>query len=99
MSHGLSPHNEQYLEQVVSAGRFPSVEAAIDAAVEALRERDQGVEYVPDEHAALVDEAFEASAAGNSRPMTSEDWASLHRLVDEIAARKAKGGHALSTTN
>ncbi|MBS0207596.1 MAG: hypothetical protein JSS27_01455 [Planctomycetes bacterium] len=86
MSNGLSPQNEQYLAQAVASGLYPSVEAAIDAAVQALREKNPAPEFVPDEHADLVDEALAESAAGKSRVMTSEDWARLRQLAREVAA-------------
>jgi hypothetical protein len=39
MSRELSPQSEQYLANAVASGLFPSTEAALEAAVEALREK------------------------------------------------------------
>jgi Arc/MetJ-type ribon-helix-helix transcriptional regulator len=89
MSNDLSPQSEQYLQQIVASGLYPSKEAAIDAAVEALREKIR--EYVSDEHAALVDEAMAESAAGKSRPMTSAGWSRLRELAHDVASRSQQG--------
>ncbi len=92
MANELSSQSEQYLAQVVASGMFPSKEAALDAAVVALREKNEPIPLVPAEHMALVEEALESSAAGHSRPMTDEDWSKLHDLVDQVA-REKKGDH------
>jgi hypothetical protein len=51
MARELSPRTEQYLDSIVSAGLFPSkeaaLEAALEAAVETLRERFQLVPAIP----------------------------------------------------
>jgi hypothetical protein len=39
MDKALSPQSEQYLASVVAGGLFPSKEAALEAAVAALREK------------------------------------------------------------
>ena len=85
MSNSFSPQTERYLEQVVASGLYPSIEAAIDAAVQALREKNRGLEFVPEEHAAQVDEALAESATGKSRPMNQADWARLRQLAHDAA--------------
>lgn len=85
MNVQLSPQSEQYLASVVAGGIYPSKEAALEAAVAALRERDQAVPMVPPEHMALVEEAIESSNAGNSREMTDEYWNDLRRRILESA--------------
>jgi hypothetical protein len=85
---GLSSQSEQYLAQVVASGMFPSKEAALDAAVVALREKNEQIPLVPAEHMALVEEALESSAAGHSRPMTDEDWAALRDVARRAGAER-----------
>ena len=87
MNLELSPQSEQYLASVVAGGIYPSKEAALEAAVAALRERDQQIPMVPAEHMALVEAAIESSMAGKSSPMTSADWESLRQLARETAAK------------
>ncbi len=41
MASGISPENQQYLEQAVANGTYPSEALALDKAVELLRKRDQ----------------------------------------------------------
>ena len=50
MSRELSPQVEQYLASVVAGGLFPSEEAALEAAIAALREKIESIPFVPDEH-------------------------------------------------
>lgn len=88
----FSPQTEQFLAHAVSSGMFPSKEAAIDAAVEALREKTEPIPMVPDEHMASVEEALESYNAGEFSPMTETDWAELRQRVHDIAARAAGSG-------
>jgi putative addiction module CopG family antidote len=46
MSIDLSPHNEQFIEQVVARGAFHNRSAALDQAVELLRRRQELVDHV-----------------------------------------------------
>ncbi len=41
MSTDISPQNEQYIQQEVARGAFPSRGKALDEAVELLKQRDQ----------------------------------------------------------
>lgn len=41
MSLTFSPDNQQFIEQALSAGTFPSKEALLDEAVAQLREREE----------------------------------------------------------
>jgi hypothetical protein len=91
MEHGLSPQNEQYLRQVVAGGIYPSKEAALDAAVAALRERNDEIPFIPDEHMEAVEEGLAEADAGLCRPMTEDDWARLHQLARDVAAGKSQG--------
>lgn len=83
MASELSPQSESYLARVLAGGLYPSKEAAIDAAVAALREKNSDIPLIPDEHDAAVEQAIASSEAGLSRPMTSEDWAALRRIADD----------------
>lgn len=87
MSIQLSPQAEQYLDSVVADGFFPSREAALEAAVDALREKLEPIPFVPDEHMERVEQAIASSNAGRSREMTPEDWESLRQLARDVAAR------------
>ncbi len=94
MSNGLSPQSEQYLAQVVASGMFPSKEAAIDAAVVALREKNENevVPMIPEEHMALVEEALASLEAGEGRLITEEDWERWHALARKVAAESSREG-------
>lgn len=92
MDSRLSPQTEQFLANAVASGMFPSKEAAIDAAVESLRQRTETIPMVPDEHMEEVEQAIEESRAGLSTPMTAEDWAELRQRVHDVAARNAHRG-------
>jgi Arc/MetJ-type ribon-helix-helix transcriptional regulator len=46
MSLGLSPHNEQFIEQVVARGDFHDRGQALDQAVELLRRRQELLDHI-----------------------------------------------------
>ncbi len=50
MAIELSAETEQYLENVVAGGLFPTKEAALEAAVQALRTATEPIPMVPPEH-------------------------------------------------
>lgn len=87
MNHELSPQSEQYLDKVVSGGLFPSKEAALEAAVAALREKTEEIPFVPDEHMEAVERGLEEANAGKLTPVTPEFWNGLRQMVREIAAK------------
>lgn len=89
MANELSPQTEQYLASMVAGGLFPSKEAALEAAVAALREKSDQLQFVPDEHMERVEQAIVSSLAGRSTPMTAADWASLRRLAQDAASGNA----------
>jgi hypothetical protein len=93
MSSGLSPQSEQYLAQVVASGMFPSKEAALEAAVVALREKNEEVPMIPGEHMALVEEALASLEAGEGRPITEDGWQRWHELARKVAAENR--GHLI----
>lgn len=89
MSFDLSPQNSQYLAKVVADGLFPSVDAAIDAAVDALRRQNERLPMVPDEHMDAVEEALADLEAG-----IEEDWnvdEEKRRYRERLANRQAQG--------
>ena len=90
MQHELSPRSEQYLDEVVSGGLFPSKEAALEAAIEALREKNAEIPFVSDEDMEAVEQAIESSRAGRSSPMTRADWDELRRVARDAAARNSQ---------
>lgn len=91
MEKHFSPQAEQYLANAVASGMFPSKEAAIEAAVEALREKSEIIPMVPEEHMASVEAGIAESRAGLGTPMTAEDWAELRQYAHDVAARRARG--------
>jgi hypothetical protein len=82
----LSPQIEQYLASVVAGGLFPSEEAALEAAIAALREKTGTMPFVPDEHMERVEQAIASASAGGTRPMTPEYWENLRQIVRDAAA-------------
>jgi hypothetical protein len=83
----LSPQTEQYLASVVAGGLFASKEAALEAAVDALREKTEPIPFVPDEHMERVEQAIESANAGRSREMTPEFRESILQRIRDAAAR------------
>ena len=92
MAYELSPQTEQYLTSIVAGGMYPSKEAALEAAVAALRERREPSRTVPDEHMELVEEAVASAEDGRLRELTADDWSQLRQLARDVAARGASGG-------
>lgn len=91
MSFGLSPQNERYLDERVALGHFPSKAAALDAAVDALRSNIDEAPPIPVEHLSAVEQALTSSAAGRSKPMTTDDWERLRKLAREAGADRNIG--------
>jgi hypothetical protein len=89
----LSPQAEQYLSKLVEGGFYPSTEAAIDAAVDALREKHAEIPLVPDEHMDAVEHAIVAGNSGQSTPMTQDDWTKLRFRAHEVSANKSSHPH------
>jgi transposase len=86
MIRELSPQIEQYLASVVAGGLFPSEEAALEAAIAALREKTEPIPFVPDEHMERLDQAIDSANAGRCREMSDADWESLHQLARDNAS-------------
>jgi hypothetical protein len=84
----LSPRIEEYLASVVAGGLFPTQEAALEAAIDALREKTEPIPFVPDEHAEHVDRAIESANAGRSRALTDADWENLRQIARDAASGK-----------
>ena len=86
MATQLSPQIEQYLASIVAGGLFPTEEAALEAAIAALREKTEPIGYVPDEHMARVEQAIESGNAGRSRALADADWEHLKQLARDAAS-------------
>jgi hypothetical protein len=86
MSNGFSPQNEQYLSDIVAGGYFPSRQAALDAAIDALREKRDGIAYISDEEMALVQEGLDDLEQNGAVEMTEADWESLRQHARDVAA-------------
>jgi hypothetical protein len=76
----LSSQAEQYRSSVVADGLFSSQKAALEAAVEALRERTEPLPFVPDEHMARVEQAIESADFGRCRELPDADWENLRQI-------------------
>jgi hypothetical protein len=87
MQHELSPQSEQYLDKIVSGGLYASKEAALEAAVEALREKTEPIPFVPDGHMAGIEHGIESANAGRLKRVAPEFWEGLRRMVRDIAAK------------
>jgi hypothetical protein len=86
MARELSPQTEQYLASIVAGGLFPSKEAALEAAVEALRAKAEQIPFVPAEHMELVEQGMASALAGRARELTDADWESLRQRALAFAA-------------
>lgn len=87
MASDLSPQNEQYLQQVLAGGLFPTREAALDAAVSALREKQEESQPIPSEHRRLVEKALDELDAGLGEAWDVNEEKRLFR--ERLAERKA----------
>jgi vacuolar-type H+-ATPase subunit E/Vma4 len=93
MSIELSPQVEQYLASVVAGGLFPSEEAALEAAIAALREKIEPIASVPNEHLELIEQGLASLRAGRCRVFTEADWDNLRRLARDTASSSHPGRH------
>lgn len=92
MAQPLSPQAEQFLASIVAGGLYPSKEAALEAAVAALREKSESLLPVPDGHVELVEEAIIAADKGELRSLDKADWLRLRQFAHEVAARSSSDG-------
>jgi hypothetical protein len=86
-----SPDSEQYLASVVAGGLFPSEQAALEAAVAALREKTEAIPLVPDEHMDRLERAIESANAGRCRELSDADWEKLRQRARYAAASNRPG--------
>jgi len=93
MGTELSPEIEQYLASVVAGGLFPSQEAALEAAIAALREKTESVPLAPDEHMELVEQGIASARAGRKRELNDADWENLRQIARDAAAGKPPTSH------
>ncbi len=82
----LSPQSEQFLEHAVAAGWFPSKEAALDAAVQALRDASAELPLIAEEHLDAVEAGLNEADAGKSLPWTSQDRETIRNLAKQRRA-------------
>ena len=92
MAYELSPQTEQYLDSIVAGGQYSSKEAALEAAVAALREKNGPLPAVPDDHMELVEEAVASAQHGKLREFTASDWSRFRQRAHDVAARDISGG-------
>src|SRR5487761_1444079 len=81
MLYDLSPQTEQYLASMVAGGLYPSKEAAIEAAVAALREKSEAIPVVREDHLEFVEQGIASADAGRLRPFAADDWLRLRQLA------------------
>lgn len=90
MQYQLSPQAEQFLASIVAAGQFASKDAALEAAVAALREKSE-VSAVPEEHVEFVEAAIVSVQEGRVREFTPGDWLRLRQFASDVAAQGNSG--------
>ncbi len=89
MNKEFSPQVEQFLSSVVAGGLFPSQEAALEAAIDALREKIEPIPLAPDEHMEGLERAIESANAVNTKRLTPEYWENLRQIVrDEVGENR-----------
>lgn len=84
MNYELSPQTEQYLTSIVAGGLYPSKQAALEAAIAALREKDRPLPMVPDDHLDAVEKAIATADAGEVRELTPADWSRLRDSANKV---------------
>jgi Arc/MetJ-type ribon-helix-helix transcriptional regulator len=82
----LSERTRERVERLVVAGEYPSVEAAIDAAVELL---DLEVDFTDEQLAEFVTPAYEDIQAGRVRP-AEEVIARARAMIESKSGRRPK---------
>lgn len=82
MSLELSPESLEYVQQQVALGNYPSEQAALDAAVDALRKRECKIE----ELRAMLQPAIDEMDRGEGTPFDAEEIKRLGR--ERLAARR-----------
>jgi hypothetical protein len=92
MKTEFSTQNEQFLANIVAVELFPSKEAALDGAIEALRETTQQAAAIPDEHIELIEQGIASLQAGRCRAFTDADWENLRQLARNTPPGSQSGG-------
>jgi hypothetical protein len=83
MASELSPENEQFLAQAIAVGLYPSKEAALDAAVGALREKAGDIPLVRADHMQAVEQGLASANAGRVKDWTAADVERIKRIGRE----------------
>lgn len=88
MASELSPQTEQFIQQAVASGLYPSREAMIDKAIEILHKAEARQALIHD-----VNQGIAEFAAGLGAEMTREDWDEIELAGIELARQdRAKAG-------
>lgn len=83
MNVSLAPELEQFLNEQVRSGRYPSTEAAVSKAVELLKEMDEA-------ESRLETLLQEAEDSGPATEMTAHDWADIEKEgLKRLRSRKS----------
>lgn len=90
MSSELSPGTEAFIAGALAGGTFPTREALLESAVEALRRQwsPDAVGQIPTEHLALVEQALADLDAGRGEPWSLDE--ELSSLSERIAERNRR---------
>jgi Arc/MetJ-type ribon-helix-helix transcriptional regulator len=86
MASDLSPQTERYLDQLVAGGVFPSKQAALEAAVQALRAKNETLPLIPAEHLELIEQGMASARAGRTRALGDADWQRLRQFAQDAAS-------------
>jgi hypothetical protein len=85
MAAELSSRIEQHLASMVAGGLFPSQDAALEAAIDALCDKFEPIVDAPAEHMERLEQAIESANAGNTKPFTPEYWNNLRQKIRDAA--------------
>lgn len=91
MTYELSPQTEQYLANIVAGGLYSTKQAALEAAVAALREKNQPLAPVPEAHLDAVEEVLASTQTGQLREFTDAGWSRLRNHAHHVAGRIEPG--------
>jgi Arc/MetJ-type ribon-helix-helix transcriptional regulator len=89
MEIAISSDDQRLIEEHVSLGHYSSPEAAVAAALQLLRQRDN---QLSEEEYKMVKEGLDAIERGEYRVLeTPEDYEALHREICEGSKKRRSG--------
>lgn len=88
MASELSPQSEGFIRDALAGGMFRSRESVLDAAIDALREKQATTPLIPAEHMALVEAAIEDLEKNGGVEITDAYWDELKDRVRRRAEAK-----------